>query len=179
MILSAARDVIVREGHDQLSMRKLADKIEYSPGTIYLHFSGKADLLNALVEESFAKLSEALRKTCQQDPIENLRLGLCAYVDFGLRHPNHYYFAFMVRPPQRGCYRPHDAFDYLRQCVCRCIEAGCFRNVDAESTAQVLWAAAHGLTSLLISRPRFPWASRDELMREMIDNSIRGLQAKA
>ena len=178
MILDAAREVFVREGHDQLSMRKLADKIEYSPGTIYLHFSSKEDLLNALVEESFTKLAEALRKTSRQDPVENLRLGLRAYVDFGLRNPNHYHFAFGVRPPQSGPYRPHDAFEYLRQCVRRCLAGGRFRQVEAETAAQALWAVVHGLTSLLIARPNFPWVARGKLVEAVIDNSIRGLQAK-
>lgn len=177
MILAAARDIFLRDGEDRISMRQLAEKVEYSPGTIYLHFRSKEALLNALVEESFAKLSRALRKARLEDPVETLHLGLKAYVRFGLRHPNHYHFAFM-RPPKPGPYRTHDAFEYLRECVRRCIEAGHFRDVDVETAAQVLWAGAHGLTSLLIARPNFPWVRRDALIEEMIGNSVRGFLAK-
>lgn len=178
MILDAAREIFMREGWAQISMRKLADKIEYSPGTIYLHFSGKEALLNSLVEESFAKLAQALEETSRSDPVQRLRCGLRAYVDFGLRHPNHYHFAFIVRPDTRGTrrYRPHKAFEHLRCYVRSCVEAGRFRKVDVETTAQVLWAAVHGITSLLITRPYFPWAGRDKVIAEVINNSIRGFQ---
>jgi AcrR family transcriptional regulator len=179
MILEAAREVFVREGHEQVSMRKLAEKIEYSPGTIYLHFSSKEDLLNCLVEESFGRLAETLEKTRRDDPVETLRCGLRAYVNFGLRHPNHYHFAFMVRPEaNRSDYKPHRAFEYLRQCVRDCIEANRFRPVDPETTAQLLWATVHGITSLLVTRPGFPWVGRSKLVQETIDNSIRGLLVK-
>jgi AcrR family transcriptional regulator len=177
LILDAARDIFLRDGDGRISMRQLAGKIDYSPGTIYLHFPSKDALLSALVEESFAKLSQALRKTRRDDPVETLRLGLKAYVHFGLRHPNHYRFAFM-RQPKPGPYRTHDAFEYLRECVRRCIEAGRFRGVDAETSAQLLWAGVHGLTSLFIARRNFPWVRREALIDELIGNSIRGLLAE-
>jgi AcrR family transcriptional regulator len=176
MILSAAGKVFAHEGYDRVSMRKLAKAIEYSPGTIYLHFRSKESLLNSLVEDSFSKLSSALERTFREDdPVETLRLGLRAYVEFGLRHPNHYHFAFMMKPPSAGRYRPHPAFEYLLQTVRRCIASGRFRQIDADAAAQLLWAAVHGITSLLIARPTFPWVRRGELIGKAIDNSIRGL----
>jgi AcrR family transcriptional regulator len=180
MILDAARDLFVREGHQHLSMRRLASKIEYSPATIYLHFRSKEELLECLVEESFDRLERTLQKVRHDDPVEMLRAALRAYVQFGLRHPNHYHFAFVMRPgqAQSGPYRPHQAFEFLRRCVQRCISTGRFRRVDAEVVAQLLWASVHGITSLLIARPRFPWVRRQMLIGEAIDNSIRGLLAE-
>jgi AcrR family transcriptional regulator len=179
LILDAAREVFVREGHEQLSMRRLAERIEYSPGTIYLHFAGKQDLLNCLVEESFDRLHRALVKAQRDDVVETLRAGLRAYVDFGLRHPNHYRFAFLLRPGsnrKRG-YQPHQAFEYLRHVVRCCVECGRFREIDVETAAQVLWSAVHGITTLLITRPQFPWVARDELVDQTIDNALRGMLA--
>jgi AcrR family transcriptional regulator len=179
-ILEAAREIFVREGWARVSMRRLADKIDYSPGTIYLHFRSKEALLSSLVEESFASLAHALESTGRSDPLETLRRGLRTYVDFGLGHPNHYHFAFLERPgasAARG-YKPHRAFDYLCCYVRSCMEAGLFRNVNVEISAQVLWAAVHGITSLLITRPYFPWAGRDKIIDEVIDNSIRGFLAE-
>ncbi len=180
MILDAAREVIVHDGHERVSMRKLAEKIEYSPASIYLHFRNKQDLLDCLIEESFARLYEALEKTKSDDPVATLRAGLRAYVDFGLRHLNHYHFAFVLRPEalKGRKYKPHQAFEYLRRCVRSCVETGVFRRVDVETAAQVLWATVHGITSLLITRPQFPWVKRDELIDEVIANCIRGLLAK-
>jgi AcrR family transcriptional regulator len=181
MILDAARQVFIHDGYEQVSMRKLAEKIEYSPGTIYLHFKSKDELLASLVEESFVKLRAALEKARRDDAVETLRAGLHAYVDFGLRYPNHYHFAFMLRPRtvSSSTYKPHRAFAFLREVVRRCVECGRFRKVDVETAAQTLWAAVHGVTSLLITRPQFPWVRPNALVAAVIDNSIRGFLADA
>lgn len=179
MILEAAREVMVRDGYERVSMRRLAEMIEYSPATIYLHFESKEHLLNCLVEESFARLYEALEKSRHRDPLKRLRSGLLAYVDFGLRHPNHYHFAFILRAEPRGGgpYRPHKAFQYLCESVNQCIESGCFRPIETEAAAQLLWASVHGITSLLVNRPTFPWTQKEKLIEEVVDNAIRGLLA--
>jgi len=52
-ILDAARELFVEEGYDNVSMRRVAEKIEYSPTTIYLYFEDKASLLYAICEETF------------------------------------------------------------------------------------------------------------------------------
>ncbi|HET7205640.1 MAG TPA: helix-turn-helix domain-containing protein, partial [Terriglobales bacterium] len=93
-ILDAAREIFVRQGYESFSMRKLAEKIEYSPGSVYLHFKSKEELFECLVEESFARLLKtlaALRNGKEwQDPVEELKKGMRAYVEFGLRNPNDY-----------------------------------------------------------------------------------------
>src|SRR5262245_539357 len=87
-ILDAARDIFVKEGYDQLSMRRVADRIEYSPTAIYLHFKDKQDLVFNLCEETFGRLVREL-ETLEpgKDPIARLKQGLRCYVDFGLRNP--------------------------------------------------------------------------------------------
>src|ERR1051325_9122200 len=90
-ILDAARELFAKEGYENVSMRKVAEKIEYSPTTIYLYFESKADLLYFICEETFAKLHkkmESLNEGCD-DPLDCLRKGMRAYIEFGLRHPNH------------------------------------------------------------------------------------------
>src|SRR5258705_12271071 len=82
-ILDAARELFVKEGYENVSMRRIAEKIEYSPTTIYLYFEDKTELFFAICEETFAKLStklEAIYRECN-DPIECLRRGCRSYVD--------------------------------------------------------------------------------------------------
>src|ERR1700730_16018763 len=90
VILDAAREIFVREGYESFSMRKLAEKIEYSPGSVYLHFKNKEELFECLVEESFARLLKTLTGLRNgqelQDPAEELKKGLRAYVELGPRH---------------------------------------------------------------------------------------------
>src|SRR5258708_15739770 len=157
LILDAARDIFVHQGYEGFSMRKLAEKIEYSPGSVYLYFKNKEELFERLVEESFARLLKTLTNRGngqeQKGPVEELKKGMQAYVEFGLRNPNDYRFAFMLRPPmEKRPYKVHGAFESLRNIVRRCVGDKRFRAVDVETTSQALWASVHGLTSLLIQR---------------------------
>jgi AcrR family transcriptional regulator len=95
-IFDAASELFAQEGYANVSMRKIAERIEYSPTTIYLYFKDKNELLKYICEETFAKLGEQIREISEPetDPIIALRKGLRAYVDFGLAHPNHYEVVF-------------------------------------------------------------------------------------
>src|SRR5438309_763120 len=97
-ILAAARDLFVNEGFENVSMRKIAEKIEYSPTTIYLYFEDKADLLDCICEGTLARLQERLvqiRET-YPEPTDRMYHGLRAYIEFGLEFPNDYRVAFMM-----------------------------------------------------------------------------------
>ena len=180
-ILDAAREEFVREGYENFSMRKLASGIGYSPGTLYLHFESKADLLNALVEEGFEQLLQALGQAHDSDDsVQSLRNKLRAYIDFGLGHPNHYHFAFLLRRERRSePVEPHSSFDVLRRAVRRCVEQGPFDSLDVEITSQTLWSAIHGITSLLIVHPDFPWVGQNEVIDSVLNTTIEGLRSRA
>ena len=78
-ILDAAREMFVREGYEGVSMRKIADRIEYSPTTIYHYFDDKSDLLSEIISETFAKLNQQMESVLGQEgqcPRDCLRRGM-------------------------------------------------------------------------------------------------------
>ena len=184
-ILSAARELFVNEGYENVSMRKIADKIEYSPTTIYLYFKDKADLLDSVCKETLLNLLNTLEllKRDKSDPVEVLRKSGKAYVEFGLKYPQDYKLTFVVRPQfQKGLGLQEGSvgervFDYLRAMVSECIRQKRFRQVDVEITGQALWSAVHGVTLLLIDFPDFPWTDKDKLIDTVIQTMIKGLKA--
>jgi AcrR family transcriptional regulator len=184
-ILDAAREMFVREGFENVSMRKIAEKIEYSPTTIYLYFQDKADLLDCLCEETFMRLvkKQTILEQTVADPLDRFRKGLRGYIEFGLKHPNHYKVTFMMPPPldepRRGVRSKElgqKAFAHLRNTLALCAERGLLEIVDLDTTAQVTWAAIHGLTSLLIAHPKFEWLDRNHLIDTLIDMLTAGLK---
>lgn len=183
-ILDAARELFVEEGYEAFSMRRLAERIEYSPTTIYLHFTDKAELFNAICEETFAQLVRrlaAIERRGADRPLECLREGLHAYIDFGLKHPHHYTVTFVLSPQQTEEYRfegsaGEQAFGFLSRAVERCVEAKAFRPVETDAAAQTLWAGVHGLTSLLIAHQDFPFVAKSKLVGTLIECLIRGFQ---
>jgi AcrR family transcriptional regulator len=185
-ILDAASQLFVEEGYDRLTMRRLAERIEYSPTTIYLYFKDKNELLQAVCEETFSQLAgklEHLQKTAGT-PLGRLREGLRTYISFGLAHPNQYLVTFMSHSPgvdggAFGDSAGSRAFDTLRQNVRACAESGDIRTPDVELSAQALWAAVHGLTSLLITQRGFPFTVRAALVDHTVDTMTAGLKAPA
>jgi AcrR family transcriptional regulator len=187
-ILDAASELFVKEGYENVSMRRIAEKIEYSPTTIYLYFKDKAELLEQVCFETFSRLSLVLSRIQELpgDPVQRLKHGLIAYIQFGLENPHHYRATFMMRIPDgfdQEKYKQPDspgmqAFDFLRRCVYDCIAAEEFKNVDAELASQTFWAGIHGITSLLITYEKgFPWVNKDKLIHSMVDTLVAGVQA--
>src|SRR5262245_36182679 len=138
-ILDAARELFITEGYDGVSMRKVAEKIEYSPTAIYGHFADKEDLFLQLCHEDFHKLAESfVQLTRITDPVQRLRQLGRAYVEFGVKNPNHYRMMFMTSHPclidsvekeqRMGKGNPEeDSYEFLRQTVVAGIEAGAYR----------------------------------------------------
>lgn len=182
-ILAAARELFVSEGYENVSMRKIANKIEYSPTTIYLYFKDKAALLDSVCKETLLNLLDTLEqlKRDKGDPVETLRKSGEAYIRFGLEYPQDYKLTFVIRPQfQTGLGLEEGSvgekvFNYLYDMVSECIRQRRFRDVDVEITGQVLWSAVHGVTLLLIDFPDFPWTERDKLIDAVINTTIAGL----
>ncbi len=177
-ILEAARDLFVKEGYENVSMRRIAARIEYSPTTIYLYFRDKAELLQSICEETFGALTRQFEEIGQvvSDPVERLKRIGRAYIDFGLAHPNQYRLTFMMGPFQQHLGEVFQyegslgqkCFEALRTTVAECVKQEKFRNLDVDTASQALWAAVHGVTSLLIAHPWFPWVSKDKLIDHVL-----------
>lgn len=186
-ILRAASELFVRDGYENVSMRRIAERIEYSPTTIYLYFQDKAELLENVCSETFSRLVKRLSKIEEQagDPLECLKRGLVAYIEFGLENPDHYRATFMMPIPaglsEKKLHQERSpgmqAFSFLRRGIAESIEKKKMRPLDVELASQTLWAGIHGLTSLLITHPAFPWTRREKLIHFMVNTLVAGLAA--
>jgi AcrR family transcriptional regulator len=184
-IMDAASELFVRDGYENVSMRRIADKIEYSPTTIYIYFRDKAELLEQVCKETFARLVQRLSKIMEQPvgPVERLKRGLIAYIEFGLQNPHHYRATFMMPLPEsfdKRKYHEEDspgmqAFAFLTRGLGDCIKAGKMPAMNVEVASQTLWAGVHGVTSLLIIHNTFPWAGREKVIHSTVDTLGAGL----
>ena len=181
-ILDAARTLFVKEGYEHVSMRKIAEKIEYAPGTIYLYFRDKAEILDRICAETFSKLAQKIHaiNTDPSNPLDGLRRGLRTYVQFGIDNPNHYIVTFVQAKqvpldlqPSAGA----QCFDNLRIGVRRCVEAGQLNCEDVEEVSQALWAGVHGVTTLLITCS-FPFIEQNRLIDRVLHILIEGIRKR-
>jgi AcrR family transcriptional regulator len=189
-ILDAAAELFIQEGFDNVSIRKIADKIEYSPTTIYLHFKDKAELIGSICYEVFDGLRRKLEETAALGlpHLEMLRQSLRAYIEFGLENPNHYIVLFCLPEPVElaGNRAEGDVvamkpgavcFDKLRQGIAQCMGAGLIRRDDIESVSQSTYMMIHGVTSALLTMKSFPWLERNALIDASLGRILRGLGA--
>jgi AcrR family transcriptional regulator len=185
-ILDAASELFVRNGYENVSMRRIAEKIEYSPTTIYLYFKDKNDLLEQVCKETFARLVQRLNKIMEQpsEPVERLKRGLLTYVQFGLENPHHYRATFMMPIPteiqDKKMHEPDSpgmqAFAFLTRGLRDCVEAGKMPDRNVELAGQTLWAGIHGITSLMITHERFHWAGKEKVIHSTVDTLVAGLE---
>jgi AcrR family transcriptional regulator len=159
LILDAALKLFIDEGYENVSIRKLADKIEYSPAAIYLYFKDKDEIFFTLHREALDKFYQAqLTVQSIQDPYERLIAHGRAYIQFAIDNPELYDLMFIMKEPVKNLSTPDQwktesrSYDLLKKNVKECIEANLIANTDVEIVSFSLWAFVHGISSLKIRR---------------------------
>lgn len=188
-ILDAAREMFVAEGYEAVTMRRIADRIEYSAAAIYFHFQDKSTLMRELVANDLQPLTAELERIGRiPDPVERIREFGYAYINFARAYPMHYRFIFMSEwPPMLlDPYPPmtHEGQDggyiTVRSAVVAAIESKRLRPelADPDLLVQTIWAGWHGVASLQIARGHvktIPWRPAKDVAHLMIDTLLHGL----
>lgn len=183
-ILEAAQRIFVEDGYEGATIRKIAEDVGVSSTALYMHFRDKGEILFEICQTAFAQLAEQNAEIAAMpgDPVARTRLILEAYIRFALANPHVYQLVLLgtagrLEPEQAAGLsdigmRPLDIFSGV---VAEAHAAGRLKSDDAVAAAQTLWAAVHGLVTLLITRPNVAWAPRETLTRMILDASFDGL----
>ena len=185
-ILDAARELFASEGVESVTMRRIADRIEYSPTAIYFHFRDKEALLAELCDYDFRSFAHGFIEIARiADPVQRLIAAGEAYVSFGLEHPSHYRLMFMTpkntEPNTEAKGDPtEDAYAFLKGIVSELMATGRFRDeiTDIDLAVQIIWSAVHGLVSLEIAKCNDDWVDWRPVQvraKAVSDMMIRGL----
>jgi AcrR family transcriptional regulator len=157
LILEAAHDIFKEKGYDGLNIRNIAERIEYSPATIYLYYKDKNEIFFALQYEAAAAKRDHMLPAIQiVDPWERLLDIGRRYIDFGMKHPDWYDLLFITRAPMEHIENQEcwslgmSVHGFFVETVQACVEARYFKSTDAEAIAFTLWCHAHGMVSLFV-----------------------------
>src|SRR2546430_5017122 len=188
-ILDAARDLFVTEGYEQVSIRKIAERIEYSPAAIYSYFPSKDDIFFALAEEGFRLLGhpgvEGRRDALEGlDPLLRIRAVFWRVYEFSRQHPEYFALMFLDRSVPRIS-REYERFAFARETkrhvvaeLERCIKAKVFPPTVKPTVAmRMLIAGLLGIAALNLSDRLAPGEDPDLLASDMLDTVIAGLRA--
>lgn len=186
-ILDAAQKLFLENGYEKVSIRNIADAIEYSPATTYLYFKDKNELLYAVHQKGFGLMLQDFAPIAAiEDPFERLVEMGRRYISFAMHNPELFDLMFIMAAPMEACRDDEwdegkNAFNTLVRVVQDCIDAGVFRHQDAEVAAMMIWSAIHGYTALFLRKRMmmFDEERRQELMTEAFnlfcDTIKRGL----
>ena len=179
LILKTAMNLFLDKGFENITIRNIAEKIEYSPATIYLYFRNKDEILYTLRMEGFEKLYKHQRSSLKlDDPLKRLHKHGEAYIQFALENPHYYDLMFMMRGPVKkmpdinncDCDIGLKSYELLKTNVEECMEAGHFPVTNIDVAAFSLWSYVHGIASLIIrgSGVMFP----EEKIKYMVEEAL-------
>ena len=174
-ILAAAATLFAEHGVHAVSTRKIAQQVGISQPSIYAHFTSLREIQEEVSARAFAQLEERLVAAAAHAPDERLRQCVHTYLDFGMSHPHAYRIAFMIEHP--GGDEPDAFATFLAtdhpgprafEQVLHTVAAvrPDLTHDGIRMRARSLWAMLHGLVSLLLARPGFPWEDRARLLAE-------------
>lgn len=186
VILDAARELFATENYKDVSMRRIAEKIEYSPGSIYLYFKDKDEILATLAEEGFGLLADRLEKVKEPDPLARLRAIAGAYLEFAAKQPH--YYRLMFEPgdgthsfgsgdPERDN-QSRRAYQVLVDSVRAGVASRDLSSQIGEAfAAHILWAELHGIASLAFAGRlgRIPARDHKAFFESAVDSVLCGL----
>lgn len=186
-ILAVSKQMFANHGFEKTSLRKIAEKLKCSPGTIYLYFKNKDELLFAVHDEGFKLLHERMNARMGiKDPMLRLKELARAYIQFAWDFPEYYDLMFNKSAPMNVLEERHgpldevdeakwtsamSSFGCLYESVRYAIEKEILIEEEVEKITFGLWGAVHGMVSLCLCKrmQMFPNHSIEELVLKSTD----------
>ena len=182
-ILTAARELFVAEGYRNVSMRKVAERIEYSPAAIYSYFPSKDDIFFALAEEGFRKMAVHIGGAVEPiaAPLERLRRGLWAFYEFSKSDPEYFELMFLDRSVP-SISQDFQRFEFFQATTARaegdiqtCVDAGLFsKTLNPAAALHVLWVGMLGAATIRLANRLAPGEDPDALAHDVIASLLAG-----
>jgi AcrR family transcriptional regulator len=184
-ILDAARDLFESEDYHSVSIRKIADRIEYSPTAIYLYFKDKREIVLSLMQEGFHLLEQRLEAVEGDDLVSRMYRASEVYMQFALDEPKYYKLMFQVEDEElaRMCVETSagdKAFGYLVGLIVEGQQSGLVRtDIDPLLLSHSVWAAMHGVVSLVLAQRmnKLPDEMHKQFFPTLIEVVLRGIVA--
>jgi len=184
-ILDAARELFLVEGYANVSIRKIAERIEYSPAAIYSYYASKDDIFLALANEGFHRLAAKVHAAMVSgDALENVRACWWAFYEFAKAEPEYFLLMFVDRSVPRIT-QEWEGFEFLQQllnnaitAVQKAIDAGAFpATLNPNAAMHMLWASLIGPAVVGIRHRLASGEDYDALARDVLNATIAGLQS--
>jgi len=179
-IISAAREIIRTEGVDALSMRTLAEKVDYSPSALYKYFNNKEEIIEALRQEGWSQMESLFRSRVHRDQTSTGTLleAALSYLELGERYPELYQLMFnstVNAPSDLKQVESDPKFIVLMDMIRKSVDSGDFNLPETMTLLEyryLAWFVLHGICMLKLSMFRNCREQFDPLAREIVRKYI-------
>lgn len=188
-ILQVSEDIISKEGIKGLSIRKITNSLDYSPGIIYHYFKNKNEIVETLVKEGYGKILSAINSTekNEYEPQEEIKESFTNYIKAALKSPEYYKAVMLSDDPsilnktrvlEKGISEKSSAFKILCENIERGMRKKHYRDLDIELTAQVIWTSTFGLIIRLITENDISKEQQERLIDNHFNILFNGILEK-
>jgi AcrR family transcriptional regulator len=160
-ILIAAKELFLVKGFEATTLRNIAEKIEFSPSSIYQYFKDKNEIFYTIHSEAFTELLNKLKASeVHENPMDQLIALGNIYIRFAQENSELYDLMFIMEAPITFLTDLDDsnwiegkmAFDYLKSVISNCIQQGIIHETDLDSLSYLIWSTVHGMVTLSIRK---------------------------
>lgn len=173
-ILQAALEIASEDTWEAVTIRRVAERVEYSPSAIYKYFEDKEAILFALLRQGFRQQLAALERISAQErnPRARLLQIAMAYWDFAWHHPTLYQLMFDLKGKVREVEEAKAAFLAVRTAIEEWSQTSGMKMVDLDGAVEILWAMMHGLVALTMAQQIYGGPSR---AKELLSQAVNDL----
>lgn len=183
-VVAAAREILIAEGLSAVSLRRVAASLGVTAPALYAHVADKRDLLQTIADSEFERLIDMFEAVHSDDPVECVRALSHAYIDYAKQNPALFQALFLLRPElmndprEGGASLAAKAFQSGAAPVYEAIDSGQFRTADPMLAVMTMWAAVHGVATIILTGPTaLDEAEEEALAESVIETMIRGFTA--
>lgn len=186
LILATAKEIIFNEGIEKLSIRKLTEKMEYSPAIIYHYFKNKDVIIQKIMENEYGEIINALMlaSNLTNDPVDNLKNRLQTYINQALHNKVAYKYIMLQTEATILAHtavltiptitdRP--ALRLLHDNVAALYSGQDLSEQEIETKTLIIWTSTFGLILRTIIEDNVPQKKIDNLIEAHISFVINGI----
>ncbi|WP_113671518.1 TetR/AcrR family transcriptional regulator [Vallitalea guaymasensis] len=186
LILNTAREIMVKEGIDKISIRKITNTLDYSPGIVYHYFKDKEEIIETLLKEGYGEILNSVRvKDWENEPEKEIRERFISYINAVLEFSD-CYLAIVLSDKtsilqytsilHKGVSEDRKSIKILCDSIRKGIQLNQFKECNVELTAQALWVSIFGLTVRLIIEGEIDIEQKEKLINQQLDILISGIK---
>lgn len=187
LILNTAREIMIKDGIDKISIRKITNKLDYSPGIVYHYFKDKEEIIETLLKEGYGRILNSIQdiKEYEKEPEKEIRERFISYINAILKFSDYYLAIILSSKPSilqytgilhKGVSEDRKSIKILCDSIRKGIQLNQFKECDVELTAQALWVSIFGLTIRLIIEGEIQIEQRERLINQHLDILMNGIK---